>query len=220
MSDLLGNVGRWKEATEYSSRFDREKFLLPGADRKVIVNLWASGDLQAADRALDAAVKQWPQHPQIFRTRLAYLMFTGRPGEALEILRRQADWPIEVRPDFISAVRTTAEALAGQRPRAEAIASALDYLGNNPSAVLQVAQACVALGGAPTAFALYRGYYFGEGEWKQLAPRGGDQDRITGPLFQPMMRPVWREREFDQLLERIGLNAYWRQSRTVPDFRG
>ncbi|GAA4714440.1 TIR domain-containing protein [Sphingomonas lutea] len=219
MSDLLGHVGRWQEARQYSDRFDRKRFMLPGADRKVIINLWAAGDLPAADRMLDVAVKQWPQHPQIFRTRLSYLMFTGRPGEALEILGRTADWPIEIRPDFIAAIRATAEALAGKRPPEQARRTALEYLEGNPSAALQVAQACVALGDAAAAFALLRGYYFGEGEWKALAPAGGDEDRVTSPLFQPMMRPMWRERSFDDLLDRIGLNDYWRQTGTVPDFR-
>jgi len=219
MSDMLGHVGRWNEATKYSDRFDRKKFLLPGADRKVIINLWASGDLQRADRALEQAVKQWPQHPQIFRTRVAYLMYTGRPAEALDILRREADWPVEVRPDFIAAVSATAEALAGRRSAAVAIKSALDYAADNPSAVLQVAQACVTLGSAATAYALFDGYYFGEGEWAKLAPVGGDEDRVTSPLFQPAMREIWRDQAFDRLLGRIGLNDYWRRSGTRPDFR-
>ena len=219
MSDMLGNVGRWKEATEFSNRFDRRKFLLPGADRKVIINHWASGDLPAADRALENAVKQWPQHPQIFRTRVAYQMYTGRPREALEILGRRADWPVEIRPEFIAAIGATAEALAGQRPPSDAVKVALDYLDDTPSSALQVAQACVALGDARTAYSLFDGYYFGEGEWSKLAPLGGDQDRVTSLLFQPAMRGIWREAAFDRLLGRIGLNDYWRKSGTRPDFR-
>lgn len=219
LSDLLGNVGRYKEATEYSDKFDRKKFLLPGADRKVIINLWAAGDLQSADRALDVAVKQWPQHPQIFRIRIAYLMYSGRPEEALEVLARRSDWPIEVRPEFLEAIGATAEALAGRRTPTSAVATALEYLGDNPQSALQVAQACVALGDAASAYALFDGYYFGEGKWSKLAPLGGDLDRVTGPLFQPPMRGIWRDAEFDRLLERIGLNAYWRESGTRPDFR-
>lgn len=67
LSDVLGSTGRWTEAVEVSSKFDRTKFLIPGADRKVIINLWASGDLQDADDALKTAVEDWPQHPQIWR---------------------------------------------------------------------------------------------------------------------------------------------------------
>ena len=69
------------------------------------------------------------------------------------------------------------------------------------------------------AFALLDGYFFGAGQWARLAPAGGDQDRITSPLFQPPARGLWRDPRFDRLLERIGLSAYWRASGTVPDFR-
>ena len=49
LSDVLGNVGRWRDATELSNRLDRKKFLLPGAERKAIINLWSAGDLQTAE---------------------------------------------------------------------------------------------------------------------------------------------------------------------------
>ncbi|QNN68178.1 TIR domain-containing protein [Sphingomonas lutea] len=90
MSDLLGHVGRWQEARQYSDRFDRKRFMLPGADRKVIINLWAAGDLPAADRMLDVAVKQWPQHPRF-----------SAPGSRIScspagLARRSRSW--DVRP--------------------------------------------------------------------------------------------------------------------------
>lgn len=75
------------------------------------------------------------------------------------------------------------------------------------------------MGDGTTAFDILRGYYFGEGEWASLTPPGGDQDRQTSPLFHPPMRSLWRRPEFNGLLEKIGLNAYWRASRTLPDFR-
>ena len=219
LSDTLGNVGRWRDAAELSRNFDRRRFLIPGADRKVIMNLWASGDLQGADTALDAAVQRWPQHPQIWRIRMAYLMYSGRPAEALALFREGAERPVELTPEFINAVRVTAEALAGQRGAADAISQDLEYLNNDPRVALQVAHACAALGDKDEAFALLDGYYFNEGRWTRLAPPGGDQDRITHPLFQPPMRELWGDPRFDRLLDRIGLKGYWRQSGTVPDFR-
>jgi hypothetical protein len=33
------------------------------------------------------------------------------------------------------------------------------------------------------------------------------------------MRTLWSDPRFTRLLQRIGLEDYWRQSRTVPDFR-
>ena len=219
LSDVLGSVGRWKDAAALSARFDRSKFLIPGADRKVVVNLWASGDVQGADSALEAAVEHWPQHPQIWRTRIAYLMYSGRPAEALELLREDAERPVDVTADYLEAARAVAEGLAGDRPASGAVARALGYLGNNPQSALQVAQASAALGDAGTAFEILDGYYFGEGRWSAVAPPAGDEDRVTIPLFQPPMRSLWREPRFDALLTRIGLNDYWRESGTVPDFR-
>ena len=117
-------------------------------------------------------------------------------------------------------MRATAEALAGQRGAANAISQDLKYLNDNPRVALQVTHACAALGNPDEAFAVLDGYYFEKGRWAHVAPPGGDQDRITYPLFQPPMRALWRDPRFDRLLDRIGLNGYWRQSGSVPDFRG
>jgi len=219
MSDMLGSVGRWREAVRFSKQLDRTKFLIPGADRKLLIDLWSSGDLQAADQFLEVAVRQWPQHPQIWRARLAYLMYSGRPREALEVLRNDVNKPLEISPSFVDALRGTAEALAGQRSSKEAVQRLLDELRKDTSIAPQVGQACVALGAPGTAFELLDGYYFGEGPWGMLAPKGGDQDRVTNTLFQPVMSPIWRDRRFDNLLRRIGLEDYWRATGTLPDYR-
>ena len=219
MSEMLGSVGRWADATEFSRQFDRSKFLIPGADRKVVLNLWATGDLRGADQRSPDCGQHWPQHPQIWRTRIAYLMYSGRPAEALELLRDDAERPPDVTEDYLDAARATAAGLAGKRPAATAIAQDLDYLERNPAAALQVAQACAALGGADAAFEILNGYYFGEGKWSRVAPPAGDEDRLTSPLFQPPMRSLWRDGRFDALLTRIGLSDYWRQSGTLPDYR-
>jgi tetratricopeptide (TPR) repeat protein len=219
LSDMLGNVGRWDEAAGYSRQFDSKRFLIPGADRKVLVDLWSSGDLQGADAALAVAVEHWPQHPQVWQTRLAYLMYSGRPAEVIELLDSAAERPPEIRQDFVDATLATAEALAGKQSPSSALTTALGYLRGNPLAALTVSQVAAALGFADPAFSILDGYYFGEGEWAATAPAAGDADRITSRLFQPPMRTLWSDPRFTRLLQRIGLEDYWRQSRTVPDFR-
>jgi len=202
-----------------SNRLDRTKFLLPGAERKAIVNLWSAGDLQAADEAIEAAVGRWPKQRQIWRTQIAYLLYSGRAAEALSILVEEAERPLDVPGGMIDAATATAKALTGQMTSAEAIAQNLAYLKTNARAALAVAQACAAMGDARTVFDLLDGYYFGQGEWAALAPPAGDQDRQTSPLFQPPMRSLWRDPRFDRLLDRIGLTEYWRRSGTSPDYR-
>jgi tetratricopeptide (TPR) repeat protein len=219
LSDVLGNVGRWREATDLSNRLDRTKFLLPGAERKAIINLWSAGELQAADEAIKAAAERWPKQRQVWRTQIAYLLYSGRAPEALSILTDAEARPLDVPTGLIDAATATAKALTGQISRKEAIETNLSYLKSNPGFALAVAQACAAMGDAKASLDLLDGYYFGEGDWSVLSPQGGDPDRQTSPLFQPPMKPLWRTPPFEALIERIGLNDYWRKSRTIPDYR-
>ena len=218
LSDMLGSVGRWREATELSNRLDRKKFLLPGAERKAILNLWSAGELQAADEAIAAAVQRWPDQRQVWRTHLVYLLYGGRPTEALAMLRDDIGRPRDLVPGVVEAATATAEALVGTISRAQAVAANLDFVKTSPALTLPVVHAVTALGDAPTAFSMLRGYYFGEGEWASLAPPGGDQDRQTSPLFQPPMRGLWKTQEFEKLVQRIGLADYWRRSGQRPDY--
>ena len=219
LADVLGNVGRWDEAAALSRNFDRKKFLIAGADRQVIINLWSAGDLPGADDAVRLAVEHWPQHPQIWRTRLHYLMYSGRALDALDLLHDQSERPPGTSDELLQAVQATATALARPGEAKAAVARNIALLKTDPAAVFVAAHASTALADTQTALALLRGYYFGEGEWARLAPVGGNQDRQTAPLFQPPMRNLWRDPLFDLLLERIGLNTYWRRSSTKPDFR-
>jgi hypothetical protein len=147
------------------------------------------------------------------------LLFSGRPAEGLDLLANLSERPPDTAEDLVGAFRATGEALAGRRQSSEAVYACLDYLKTRPAAALQVAQALVAVDAQEIALELFEGYYFSRGEWAELAPPGGDEDRLTSPLFQPPMRALWGRPPFERLIERIGLNNYWRQSRTAPDYR-
>jgi tetratricopeptide (TPR) repeat protein len=219
LSDVLGSVGRWRDATILSNRLDRKKFLLPGAERKAIINLWSAGDLQAADEAIKAAVERWPKHRQVWRTQIAYLLYSGRASEALSVLNDAEKRPLDVPLGLVEAASATAAALSGQTSPVEAVAANLSYLKTNPGFALPVAQACAAMGDAATSFELLDGYYFGKGQWARLAPPAGDQDRLTSPLFQPPMRGMWKDPRFAALIDKIGLPGYWKRSASLPDYQ-
>jgi hypothetical protein len=219
MADLLGSVGRCIEAADFSRRFDRKKWLIAGADRKVIIGLWSARDLVGADNAVRLAVERWPQHPLIWRTRVAYLMYSGRLAEAERVLRDMSERPSEVDPAFERAISDTIAALGGRTPVETAVRTNLDYLQSNAIAVFGAAHALASLGAASELMAVLNGYYFGEGPWAKIAPAAGDEDRQTLALFQPPMEKAWSELQFARLLQRIGLEDYWRRTGTVPDFR-
>jgi hypothetical protein len=119
----------------------------------------------------------------------------------------------------VLATSKVAQALGGERPRESAVAEALGYLRGDAAAALHVANACCALGALDDMFAILEGYYFDRGEWAKIAPAAGDADRTTQALFLPPMKPAWTDARFGPLLRRIGLEDYWRQSGTMPDFR-
>jgi tetratricopeptide (TPR) repeat protein len=218
LGDLYASVGRWNDAAALSRQFDRRHFLIAGADRKVVVNLWSAGDLQGADDAMRVAVEHWPHNAYVWRTQLAYLTYSGRTSEARDLLR-DSQRPADISKDYASVAEATIAALAGQGDAGDAINRNVAYLRSQPSAVFTVAHACAALGAAESAFSILDGYYFGEGEWRTIAPLTGDDDRVTAPLFMPPMRSIWPARQFQQLMNRIGLEAYWHQTGTLPDFR-
>jgi tetratricopeptide (TPR) repeat protein len=219
MAEMLGSVGRGREAAATATQFDRKSFIIPGADERILLHLWTAGDLQGADEALRLAVQHWPQHPQVWRTRLAYLMYSGRASEALELLQEEGERPAGTSSDLVEVTTATAKALIGQQSATEAVARNIAYLKVTPTAVFQTAHACAALGDPGTLFAILEGYYFGRGAWAALAPPAGDYARQTSGLFEPPMRPVWKLADFRQLTQRTGLEAYWRESGTIPDFR-
>lgn len=219
VADTMASVGRCREAADFARRFDRQKWLIAGADRKVIVSLWSAGDLAGADKALRLAVERWPQHPLIWRTRLAYLIYSGSLAEAERVLKDPTERPSEVDPALDKAARATVDALAGRSSVETAVQANLAYLKSNALAVFGVSQALALMGAQAELMAVLNGYFFGEGDWSQIAPIGGDEDRQTLFLFQPPMKKAWALPQFGRLLERIGLEDYWRKTGTVPDFR-
>ena len=128
-------------------------------------------------------------HPQVWRTRLTYLIYSGRPAEALELLRNVSQRPPGTPDALVEFLDSTSTALSGQGPVTDAVARGLAYLKTKPAAAFSVVHACTALGDLDLSFALLDGYYFGAGKWSMLARRDGHNClmgllRAAGTLYQ------------------------------------
>ena len=145
-------------------------------------------------------------------------MHSGRPAEALALLRDDVR-PSRVPAEFAAAARSTANALLGQEDPSTAIEQNLKYLRSDSSESFTIMLRCAALGDLGSAFELLDGYFFGAGTWARLALNQDDMDRYTAPLFEPPMKAAWQDMRFARLLNKIGLEEYWRRSGTAPDFR-
>ena len=230
LADSLVDAGRWKESVPVFDRINRERFLIPLSDRSIMQGLWGAGELQRAEAMLDGAAERWPRHRAIWNFKAEFLMHSGRAGEALLHLNNAALRPSGYADELLSGAVAMAQALSGSLAPAAALAANLamletapsdylTYLNHKIATVQMVAQRSVALGDSQTALELLDGYYFGRGRWAKHAPAAGDDDRNTICLFEPPMRGLWRDPGFEDLLGRVGLEAHWRQTRTVPDFR-
>jgi DNA-binding winged helix-turn-helix (wHTH) protein/tetratricopeptide (TPR) repeat protein len=220
LASLLMDVGRWSDAVvalvAAKSRNSRSAIIR----YKLIVALWAAGRLSAAEDELDEAMVLWPQHGAIWQTKIKLLSLSGRPKEALALANNLAARPLEESdaPDmhgrllFLTALATRSKTDVGQ-----AIDNGLRTARKIESARLNMALQATVLGRTELALGMLEGLYMGTGEWALSS--GGPKGLSTHPLFQPHARPLWNESRFGRILGAVGLEQYWRESRTLPDYR-
>jgi tetratricopeptide (TPR) repeat protein len=225
LATLLGHAGRWREAAEAATRISRTKFLLPVVEEFTVQALWAAGDLVQAELSGDRAARRFPTHAGLWNMRVAVLMHSGRAADALNFIEAEHRRPAGYLAARLEALRLTALALLGKvkagdavRKNLEAVTQAsLDPVGAALEP-LMAARRCAALGALDECFSLLDGYYFARGPFAEVAPAGGDEDRLTWPLFTPPMASAWEDDRFGALTAAVGLDDYWVQSGSRPDY--
>jgi hypothetical protein len=83
-----------------------------------------------------------------------------------------------------------------------------------------------ALNQVDTAFSIISAYYFDRGftlgDQRYSKEQGmyvSSRGRSTFFLFIPRTASLRRDRRFESLTEELGLDAYWRESGSTPDYR-
>lgn len=220
LGTLLMEVGRWSEAVPVLKAATARSPSSPLLQYKLIISLWATGQISAAEEEIDRAMQLWPQHGAIWQTKIKLLALTGRPRQALALASDPAARPLNERdaPDiqgrllFLTALATQS---AGDVARAvdATVAKAREIESERLNMALQT----TALGQRELALDMLEGIYLNSGEWvlRPSTRRG----LATHPLFQPHARPLWREPRFKRILFDTGLERYWATTRTMPDYR-
>jgi hypothetical protein len=158
-------------------------------------------------------------HSAIWQTKIKLLAMTGRPEAALDIVNDASHRPAGTTEDDLRRWRLF---LRGMATRAvpdvdRALASLLDDARQSPMPV-PLAFQCAMLGNGELALSILEGCYLGTGDW--AAKRPVDQSgSASHPLFQPQAKSLWSDARFERILEGIGLEQYWRATRTRPDYR-
>lgn len=192
---------------------------------------WMNGELAAlaaADRAGARGIELWPRHLATWSARAGLLLLTGRPERTLVMLDEAAIKP-SMPPVLGELFEVVAKALAAgdARSRKGAVA-ALDQALNRGGPFLAVTASMLFAGlGEPAkalavadAFLLERGPAMVNAVWQPgEVLHNGVRRLFTNFLFTPVMAEVRALPGFAEVMADIGMTAFWKATRRVPDYQ-
>ena len=225
---VLISVGRIEDSLRLVERIMRNSMPSPSRLYVHIRGLWYAGRLDEADLALDRALDLYPTHFALWFSRFYIALYSGRPDAALAFAEDRAQRPSNIPDEEIAAVMRVAE--ARRTPTLSVIDAVMsEQLQSAKTAsglAENAAQFVTVLGRPEAALDILRAYYFGEEfvvpEVRFAEVQGSytpRNDRHTLFLFAPSLAPLRRHSEFAALVERLGLEKYWRDSGIGPDYR-
>lgn len=220
-------VGRARESANARVAFSPREPLHAGHQYRLIYAHWILGRIGDADRTADRALQLWPKHPAVWFARLWVLAFTGRAARARRHLHDAGARP-DLPDEMLATLDTALAALGGDRPadRARTVDRLLAEVSETPSAVVNALLLLNGLGEVDPALAVAQAYYLEDGpimaatRWRAGQMAVNDQRRRkTHMMFVPVTAPMRADPRFEDLVQRIGLDRYWRDVGVQPDFR-
>jgi len=221
-------VGRWSEAAAPIARALALAPTVPLLHYLNAIILWSLGRLEETDRAIDRGLALLPADRSLWFARFYVDLYGGRTGDAIALAEDRAGRPVGVAEEDFEQILALARAVESRRPAdidavmRTALERAHQSVGRAEGAIHQ---AC-ALGRVDAAFAVAEALYFGRGFDPGETRYGPEEasfnrhnDRRTYLLFQPPAAPMRADPRFAALVEEIGLERYWRETGSVPDYR-
>lgn len=219
---LMQEVGRWREAIPpFRANVAADPFL-PVSRYFLAQGLWNSGQWQEAETIIEGAFTRWPTHPMIWLQRFDFLANTGRPAAAIAFASNAPDRPLGPPEAFFTNLIAMAQALeSGATADIEkAVALALTSARSGPDSIPRAVQTLALMGRLDPAFGLLDSYFLQKASADTRAAEIGPLTRrITNFLFSQSTARLRDDPRFAVLTEAIGLEAYWRATRSAPDYR-
>jgi DNA-binding winged helix-turn-helix (wHTH) protein/tetratricopeptide (TPR) repeat protein len=221
LAQLLLEVGRLEDALAAARRAVEIDPLRQIGWIMQVNALSLAGRINEADLAFEEARSRWPRDRRMVILGYIVLFDSRRYAEAAAYLRDATRRPGAFPSALVGFLIRRAEMLASGR----GIAELRNWARNSPAApniagVGLVAPYFVLIGMVDEAFALLEAYFFGGVvNGTRIAPPGPLDPRPSYVLFEPAVLTLRSDPRFASLLERTGLEDYWRKSGTQPDFR-
>ena len=187
--------------------------------------LWSAGRIEERDRVTSKAAALYPSNKSLWFSRIEMMIFGGETEKAIAFARMPEGRPSLVTDDEVTELISLSRTMDSRKP-AE-ISETLSRLTVRAKFAIRPAINAVRVasmaGRLDEAFALVDAYLFGRGREVSGNLGGGlfmpTSQRHTNYLFEPPMAPMRDDLRFKGLLEELGLERYWRESRHPPDFR-
>lgn len=226
LATLLMSTGQVRACLERLDWLNARHPLSPNLQFRRVYTLWSVGRLAEADATADRALQQWPEHPAVWFARLWTFAFTGRADRAQRMLANataRPDMPAPVAGLLGLSLAALAEPNAPLKARA--IAANVAAATRGPGPAISAIMVLSALGAGVQSLDVARGFLLQQGDvlvrqaHTPLQPSVTDQHhRMTMMLWIPVNATLRREPGFTELCDRLGLSAYWRGKRIVPDY--
>lgn len=225
---ILSHVGRCREAATLLAAVRPTGEIGPGFYYREILALWASNQLDAADRLIDEARYVYPTHFTLWFAECYIKLHSGRASAALAMIDDVGSRPTGIPSGEFEAIAKVAKAIMDRNPASADAATHIwgERARQGAGYAENAIQFATALGRLDDAFSVAQAYYFSRGfavpEIRFSAEQGSFtpmEERQTAFLFFGSMDRFRADPRFDRLVQEIGLRAYWLQAGIQPDYR-
>ena len=221
LARCLSDTGRNREALALMRQVIAQEPLIPAHQVRLAWLRWQTGDVTGARQTLERAQKAWPIGYAVWTPLVLLLILSGAGEDALRVIRSDSRTTLSG-PLPPTLAETCALALtpgADDAARAKAVLAIAEGRRSGDLASFVSIQLLPAFGALDLAYAHAWSYYFGKHDsvTGERRPLGRFEERVTDILFSSAAAPMRADPRFPRLTAAIGLDDYWRITRSRAD---
>ena len=219
--NMLQCVGRSRDALAMVERSIALDPLGAGNHYPRAQLLWITGRTAEADRVIDQAMQNWPDHRFVRFARLTIFAYTNRPRAALAMLESPKTAPQNYSPEAVALLRVSLSALDQRTPASIAVARSANLKAamRDPQLSSQAVMALSALGETDAAFEIANSLFVVREADASGPPAKSTAWRFTPWLFTPPTAALRSDPRFGPICNESGLTEYWTRRGIKPDYQ-